>query len=486
MAYENLAGFIAELEDDGDLVRIGAEVDPHLEIAEITDRVCKSATGGPVLVFENVKGHSIPVVSNLLGSERRMCKAFGAQSFDSVAERITGLIEPDLPAGWLDSLKLVPQLAQMSKLPPKSVKTGLCQQVVSMGREVNLAELPIPKSWPDESGPTITAGQLFVKDAESGIRHVGRYPLEVRDRNSLRVHWTAHQRGMEIFAGYRQAGRPMPVAIAFGGDPVYTYMADVTLPPNTDDCLFGGFLRGEPMELVKCRSIDMEIPAEAEIVLEGMIDPNLPLEQTGRIGQATGFYDLTDDVPIITVSALTRRSNPMFPAMIVGPPPTEDYWLNRATERIFLPLVRLCIPELIDLHLPRSGAFRNLAFVSIRKRYPQQARKVMNALWSLGRLMIMKMIVVVDEDVDVHNEEQVWYTAGSNVHPGRDVVFCEGPTHMTDHAAPVRGMGHKLGLDATRKLPEEGHPRQWPAPLEMTDQIKQRITERWSEYGLME
>lgn len=482
MAFENLASFISQLEDDGDIVRVSAEVDPVFEIAEITDRACKTSGGGPALFFERVKGHSIPVVTNLLGSYERMCKALGA-SFDEIAARIAGVIQPDLPEGWLDSLRLVPRLAELGRIPPRTVKTGACQQVVNMGRDVDLGRLPIPHCWPGEADPTITAGHLHTRDPETGAREVGLCSLQVRDRDSLFVHWTKHQKAWRIYSAYRTLSRPMPVAVALGGDPLLAYVAGTPLPAETDACVFAGFLRGDAVELVKCRSIDLDVPSDAEIVIEGSIDTSAPLESAGPIACPTGFYTLSAELPTLNLTALTHRSNPMFPAKVVGRPPMEDFWPAKATERIFLPFLKLFVADVVDVHLPRSGVFRNLMFVSIRKRYPQQARQVMHALWGLPALMTIKMIVVVDAAVDVTDEEAIWFHVGANAHPGRDVVFCEGPTHFEDHAAPVAGMGHKMGIDATRKLPEEGHPRPWPQQLAMSADVKALVDGRWGEYG---
>jgi 4-hydroxy-3-polyprenylbenzoate decarboxylase len=353
-----------------------------------------------------------------------------------------------------------------------------------MGRDVDLADLPVPRSWPGEASPVITAGQVFTRHPVTGVRNVGLYPLEVRDHNTLAIHWTPHHDGWRNYNEHRRLGRPMPVAVALGGDPLLTYAASAPLPADTDECVFANFLRGRPIELVKCRSIDLEAPAEAEFILEGMIDVAAPLEQAGPIAAGTGYYTLPDALPMINVTAITHRSNPVFPAMIAGTPPMEDFWLGKATERIFLPFVKLFVPEIVDMHVPGSGAFRNLLFVSIRKDYPQQARRVMHALWGLKGLLTTKILVVVDDSVDVHDEDRVWFQVGANVHPGRDVVFCEGPTHFDDHAAPVHGMGHKMGLDATPKLPEEGHPRSWPEMLAMPAEIQERIEQRWDEYGL--
>lgn len=486
MAYDHLADFLAELQDDGELVRIAAEVDPELELAEITDRVSKSPEGGPALFFENVKGSSIPVVTNLLGSRRRMVKVLGAATFDEVGCRIAGLIKPDVPEGWLETLRLVPQFTQLTRLPPQVVKTGVCQQVVKLGSDVDLAELPIPRAWPADRAPAITAGQVYTRDPEFGVRNVGLYPLEVLDRNRLAIHWTVHQGGARQFARYRKQGRHMPVAVALGGDPLLAYAAGAPLPPQTDECVFAGFLRNRNVDLVACRSNELEVPAHAEIVIEGYIDASAELVPAGPLGGPTGFYALEGELPVMEVTALTHRSNPILPALVYGRPPAEDYWMQRASERIFLPLVRLLIPELTDYHMPRPAAFRNLLFAGIRKEYPHQARKVMNALWSLDRLMVSKMIVIVDDDVDVRDEEEVWFRVGANVHPGRDVVFSEGPADMLDHAAPVRGLGHKMGLDATRKLPDEGHPRPWPDMLHTSRDIQELVSRRWEEYGLAE
>lgn len=483
-AYDNLSSFLSELEGGRDLVRVPVEVDPVLELAEITDRVCRSAgDGGPVLFFERVKGSSLPVIVNLLGSDRRICRALRVKSLDEATQRIAGLFEPELPEDWLDSVKLLPQWTQLTRLPPTSVKSGVCQQVVKMGSDVDLQELPIPTGWPGDAAAAITAGQVYTANLQTGARDMGMFPLEFRDKSSLFVHWNEHEEGFRNYQRYRQQERQMPVAIALGGDPVLTYVANAPLPANTDGCLFAGFLRGSNVELVKCRSIDLEVPAHAEVVIEGLIDTAVEPETAGPLGLFSGFYSLPEPLPIIQVTAVTHRSNPVFPALIAGKPYMEEHWIGRATERMLLPFVRLHVPEIVDFHRPRCGTDRNLLFVSIQKHYPQQARKVINALWGIDGVATTKIVVVVDADVDVHNEEDVWFHVGAHVHPGRDVLFCEGPTHMHDHAAPVRGMGHKLGIDATRKLPEEGHPRPWPEPVRMNQDVQDLVARRWGEYG---
>lgn len=485
MAYDQLSDFLSELQDDGQLVRIRAEVDPVLEIAEIVRRVCQQPDGGPALFFERVKGSTLPVVANILGSERRLCRALGVKSFDEVAQKLEAMLRPAMPENWVDKIRLVPQVAHLASLPPTMVRTAMCQQVVKLGRDVDLFELPALQSWPLEGGRFITAGQVFTVHPQSGIRDVGLHRVQIRDRASCSIFWKPQHDGYQNFleAG-RQGGEQMPVAISLGGDPVFPYMAAAPLPPHTDECLFGGFLRGRGIELVECRTIELDVPASAEIVIEGYIDPREEWSLAGPCGDRTGFYHLEDRCPTFRVTAVTHRANPMFPAMVFGKPPMEESWMTRATERIFKPLLKTVIPELVDYRLPRPGASQNFCFVSIRKSYPQQARKVMHAIWSLGFLMFSKIVVVVDEHVDVQNDDDVWFEVGANVHPGRDVVFCEGPTDPFDHAAPIAGIGHKMGLDATRKFSEEGHPRAWPQALEMPAELSELVSRRWAEYGL--
>ena len=482
MAYDSLADFMEELQHDGELVRIAAEVDPLLEISEITDRISKA--DGPALLFENVKGSSLPVAINLLGSERRMCRALGVASFDEMGARIAALVKPEVPAGWMDKLKMVPQLAQLANLPPKVVRSGPCQQVVKVGSDVDLGELPVIQCWPLDAGRFITFGQVFTRSPESGQRNVGMYRLQVLDRNTTAMHWHLHHDGAQHYLQYKQRGERMPIAVSLGGDPLFAYMATAPLPPNTDECLLAGFLRGKPVELVQCRTIELEVPASAEIVIEGYIEPGEALITEGPFGDHTGFYSLEDNFPVYHVTAVTHRSNPVYPTTIVGKPPMEDYYMGKATERMFLPLVKMFVPEVVDYDLPIFGVFHNFAFVSIRKTYPQQARKVMSAIWGLGQMMFSKIIVVVDAHVNVHDHNQVWFHVGANVHPGRDVVFHQGPTDILDHAAPACGVGHKMGIDATAKLPEEGHPRPWPPEMVMSREMKDLVTRRWSEYGL--
>jgi 4-hydroxy-3-polyprenylbenzoate decarboxylase len=482
MAYDSLAAFLEDLEGAGELRRIKTPVDPVLEIAEITDRISKAH--GPALLFENVKGSRFPLAINVLGSERRMAKALGVNDLEEVAARVAELIKPDIPDSFLGKLKMVPTLAKLSSIPPRSVKSGPCQDVVLTGADINLTQLPILQCWPQDAGKFITFGQVFTRNPETGDRNVGMYRLQLRDRNTTYMHWHPHHDGCQHYLMHKRAGTKMPVAVSLGGDPVYPYMATAPLPPATDECLFGGFLRGKPVELVKCKTIDLEVPASADFVIEGFIDPAEPLYTEGPFGDHTGFYSLADQFPLFHVTALTHRSNAIYPTTIVGKPPQEDCYMGKATERLFLPLIKMFIPEVVDYDLPWFGVFHNFAFVSIRKRYPQQARKVMSAIWGLGQMMFTKFIIVVDEHVNVHNHEEVLFHVGANVHPGRDVVFCAGPTDLLDHAAPVNCVGHKMGIDATRKFPEEGHPRPWPDEMLMSADVIQQVTQRWAEYGL--
>jgi 4-hydroxy-3-polyprenylbenzoate decarboxylase len=495
MYYARVTDFLEELERDGELVRVAVEVDPELEITEIVDRVSKSrdprwGLGGPALLFERVKGSNIPLVINLLGSERRVARALRVADVEELAERIATLVKPSVPdsTGMLSKLKLLPELARaasaLSSMPPKIVRSGPCQEVVRTGDEIDLSELPVLKCWPLDAGPFITFGCVFTRNPDSGQRNVGLYRLQVFDKRTTAMHWHPHHDGALNFERYRRRGERMPVAVAIGGDPVYPFMAAAPLPPDTDECLLGGFIRGRPVELVPCKTVELEVPADAEIVLEGYIDPAEPLVTEGPFGDHTGWYSLEDQFPLFHLTTMTHRRNPIYLTTIVGLPPQEDYHMGKAIERIFRPLLRMMIPELVDYDLPGFGVFHNFAFVSIRKEYPHQAKKVMSAIWGKGQLMFTKIIVVVDEEVDVHDYDQVWFAVGSNVHPGRDVIFCPGPTDLLDHAAPQRAVGHKMGIDATRKLPEEGHPRPWPPLIKMSEQVRQLVERRWSEYGI--
>jgi len=484
MACEDLSQFLATAEHAGELVRVTTETDPVLEIAEVTQRLAQTGDGGPAILFENVRGRAFPIVTNLLGSERRLSSALYAESLDEVEYRVESLLHPEIDEGWLGSLKLLPRLAQLTRLPPKVVKTGRSQQVVRVGRDIDLHELPFLQCWPRERAATITAGQIVTRHPETGQRHVGSFPLSVRGQDVLGLHWTLHDVAYRHFEGYRAERRQMPVAIVLGGDPVLWFLASGPLPREADACLLSGFFRDANVELVSARTVDLHVPACADLVIEGVVDPEIEIEPTGPVALSTGYYTVQRECTTMSVTAVTHRSNPVIPCTVPAPPPSEQMWIDRGMLHLLRPLVRLVLPEVHDLHCPAVNVERNIVFVGIRKEYPQQARKVMNALWGMRGFSTTKWIVVVDSDVNVRNDAEVWYRVGTNTHPGRDVLFSEGPASYRDHAAPVPGAGHRIGIDATRKTQAEGHPRDWPDELHMTEQMRQFVEGRFGEYGI--
>jgi len=483
MAYKNLSEFIKDLESAGDLRRVKIEVDPELEITEIANRVMKSPAGGPALLFENVKGSKLPLLINALGSRSRMCRALGVTDFAEVARRIEVLLQPPMLSSFMDKLKKLPELAQLASFTPKTVKSAPCQQIVFQDQQASLDILPILKCWPLDGGRYITFAGVYTKDLATSRRNVGMYRLQKLDAKTCAMHWQIHHDGARHFQAYARAGQKMPVALVLGGDPALAYAASAPLPPDMDEVLFAGFLRKKSVEMVKCLTIDMEVPAESEIVIEGYADPR-DLVREGPFGDHTGYYSLPEMYPRFTVTALTMRNAAIYPATIVGVPPMEDYYMGLATERIFLPIVQMFLPEVVDYHLPAFGVFHNFCLVSIRKQYPYHARKVMHALWGMGQLMFSKFIIVVDEDVNVQNVEEVLFQTGANVDPRRDCHIVDGPVDALDHAAPYLCAGSKMGIDATRKLASEGIIRPWPPLISMPDEIKNLVSSRWPQYGI--
>ena len=482
MPAADLQTLIAELEERGWLKRVRAAVDPALEITEITDRVTKA--GGPALLFEHVKGTDIPLLINTFGTRQRMCLALGCSDFDELAARVRSLLRPEIPTTLMQKLRKLPELAQLGSLPPKVVQRGVCQEVVRTA-DADLFTLPALTCWPQDGGRYITLGAVFTKNPATGDRNVGLYRVQIFEPKLAAMHWHIHHDGARHFRLYQQCGQRMPLAIALGGPAVLPYAATCPLPPGLDECLFAGFLQGQALELVPCVSQpEIEVPATAEIVIEGYVDPREELILEGPFGDHTGFYSLPDYYPRFHVTALTHRRRPIYPTTIVGKPPQEDYWLGKATERIFLPLLQTLVPDIIDYDLPQFGCFHNCAFVKIKKEYAFQARRVMYALWGVGQMALTKIIVVVDEHVDVHNQDEVLFQLCSNVDPQRDVVTVAGPVDILDHAAPVCGAGSKLGIDATRKIAGEGPVRAWPDELQMSREIVDLVTRRWSEYGV--
>ncbi|HXM18421.1 MAG TPA: menaquinone biosynthesis decarboxylase [Candidatus Tumulicola sp.] len=480
--YANLREFVDELRRDGDLLEIKAPVDPRLEITEIADRCVKDSGGSPALLFSNVKGSQYPLLINALASARRMAKALGVERLDDLGAKISGLIDLIKPGAQGGGLAKLFSARDLLGIFPKTVRSGACQEVVTEGGAVNLNELPVLTCWPEDGGPYITLPLVFTKDPGSSVQNTGVYRMQVFDARTTGMHWQRHKHGRE-HQDAEGPGRRMPVAVAIGGDPVLTYCATAPVPSGVDEMLLAGFLRGHAVPMVACKTVDLKVPADADFVLEGYVD-NDELRREGPFGDHTGVYSLADDFPVFHVTCMTRRRTPIYWTTIVGRPPMEDGWLGKATERLFLPVLQQMLPEVVDYNLPVEGGFQNLVIVSIKKRYPGQAKKVMYALWGLGHMMMLtRNIIVVDADVDVQNLRTVSWVTLNNVDAGRDLVFAPGPVDVLDHAAPLPALGTKLGIDATRKGADEGYMREWPPDILMSDDIKALVTRRWKEYG---
>lgn len=482
MTYRDLHEFIAALEERGMLKRVRAEVDPVLEISEIVDRVSKRR--GPALLFENVKGSEFPIAANLFGSYERMKLALGVDRFESIGESLAELLMPEIPSSIKEKLSSLAKIKDALSFPPKLVKRAPCQEVVLEGEEASLEKLPILKTWPLDGGRYITLPLVFTKDPATGKRNVGMYRMQVYDARTTGMHWQIHKHGAEHFRRAKEQGQRLEVAVALGADPATIFSAIAPLPEGFDELLFAGFLRKRGVELVKCRTVDLEVPAWAEFVIEGYVDP-AEERLEGPFGDHTGYYSMPDYFPVFHVTCITHRRDAIYPATVVGKPPMEDAYFGKAVERIFLPLIKMQLPEIVDINLPVEAVFHNLAIVSIKKRYPGHAKKVMFALWGLGQMMFTKAIVVVDDDVDVHNASEVLWAVSSSVDPARDVVIIPGtPTDTLDHAPSLPNYGSKLGIDATRKWKEEGYPREWPPSVEMSEEVKRLVDRRWDEYGI--
>jgi 4-hydroxy-3-polyprenylbenzoate decarboxylase len=481
MAYTDLREFIAALDKAGELKRIPFEVDPHLEITEFADRSVK--TGGPALLFDKPKGSNIPVLINAFASLRRMEIALGIGSVDEVASRISEFLEMRVPQGLINKLKMLPKLAEVGSFFPRVVSGGPCKEVIRHDG-FSLFEYPILHCWPLDGGRFITLPLVFSRNPETGKRNCGMYRLQVYDDRTTGMHWQTHKQGAEhhrrmIAAGHKR----MDVAVAIGCDPATMYSAILPLPPDLDEMMISGFLRSKPVEMVKCETSDIEVPAHAEIVLEGYLGLGESRVE-GPFGDHTGFYSLEDEYPVFHVTCITQRKKPIYATTIVGPPPMEDFYMGKAIERIFLPLMRMQLPEVRDICMPAEGIFHNLILISIRKSYPGHARKVMHAIWGLGQAMFSKCIVVVDENVNVQNVREVAWKALNNIDPQRDIEFVMGPVDSLDHASRLPNYGSKMGVDATRKWPEEGFSRPWPKLIEMSADVKSRVDMLWRKAGL--
>jgi 4-hydroxy-3-polyprenylbenzoate decarboxylase len=473
MAYADLRAFINALEKEGELKRVTAEVDPNLEITEIADRAVKN--NGPALLFEKPKNHSIPVFINGFAGARKMELALEVDSIESIAARIADYLEMKTPQGLMGKLKMLPKLAEMGSFFPREVSGGPCKEVIKRDN-FSLYDYPVLKCWPQDGGPFITLPLVFSKNPVTGKRNVGVYRLQIYDERSTGMHWQTHKQGAEHYRRRLAEGKDerMEVAVAIGSDPATMFSGILPLPPDLDEMLFAGFLRSKPVELVKCETVDLEVPANAEIVLEGYVKLG-ELRTEGPFGDHTGFYSLEDQFPVFHVTCITQRKNPIYATTIVGPPPMEDYYMGKTIERIFLPLMRLQLPEVVDMCMPAEGIFHNLMLVSIRKSYPLQARKVMSAIWGLGQAMFTKCIVVVDHDVNVQDLREVAWKALNNIDPERDIQFVLGPIDQLDHSSRLPNYGSKMGIDATRKWPQEGFTRPWPDVIRMDEEVKKRV-----------
>jgi 4-hydroxy-3-polyprenylbenzoate decarboxylase len=481
VAFRNLAEFLRALEADGELVRVRREVSPRLEIAEIADRAVKGS--GPALLFENVTGSSMPVAINLFASRRRTLRALGIGSWEEWDARLEPLLDPKPPEGFVEKLKSIPKLTDLAQVFPKTVRSAPCQEVVETGDAVDLAKLPVLTCWPQDAGPFITLPLVITRDPLTSKVNAGVYRMQVFDRNTTGMHWQKHKDGAGQARGYEREGRRMEVAVAIGADPATVFSGVAPLPPGISEFLFAGFLRGEGVALVSGKTVDVPVPAEAEIVLEGYVEPG-ERRREGPFGDHTGFYSLDDDFPVLHVTAVTRRREPVYLTTIVGKPPMEDGFLGEAVERLFLPLVRRMIPELVDMHLPVEGIFHNLMLVSIDKRYPGHARKTMHAIWGTGQMMFTKTIVVFDRDANLRDLPGMLWRALTAIDPERDIEFVHGPVDELDFASRLPCYGSKMGIDATRKWKEEGFTRRWPDEIVMSEDVRRRIDAMWPELNI--
>ena len=472
--YRDLNEFLSALDKHSLLTRVRDEVSPDLEICAVTDRVCKSIGGGPALLFERPAGHDIPVATNVFGSMERMCMALGVESLDDVAKEIEALIEPRTPSGLMDAIRLLPAVGRLRDLMPKVVRSAACQEVVR--RDGTLDELPVLQCWPEDGGRYITFPLVITKDPETEVRNVGTYRMQVFDGRTTAMHWQRHKGGAQHYRVAERLGKRLEVAVALSPDPVLVYAATAPMPEGLDELMLAGLLSHRRVELVRCVTVDLEVPASAQIVLEGYVEPG-ERRREGPFGDHTGFYSLQDDFPVFHIQCITRRRRPIYLTTIVGIPPMEDYYLGKASERIFLPLIRKTLPEVVDMHFPAEGIFHNLVIVSIDKRYPGHARKIMNAFWGLGQLMFSKTIMVVDSDVDVQNPSEVTWIVGTHIDPERDIQFTRGPVDDLENASPLPAFGSKMGIDATRKWASEGFRREWPRRVVTTEQAARRAVQ---------
>jgi 4-hydroxy-3-polyprenylbenzoate decarboxylase len=481
MAFRSFRHFLEELERAGELLRITEPVDTELVIAEWANREMKSPGGGKALLFEKPtidgKASAFPVAINTMGSRKRIAMALGSNDVGDLAQEIQLILKAKPPTDLREGFALLKQGIHLLHARPKSVSSGPCQEVVHRFaerptlNELTLRDLPILKCWPKDGGRFITFPNVHTRDPESGARNVGMYRMQVFDDRTTAMHWQVHKVGARHGKVYYERGERMPVAVTLGGDPALTFAATAPLPDGLDEILFAGFLRKKSVELVKCKTIDVEVPADADFVLEGFVQPG-EMRPEGPFGDHTGFYTAVEDYPVFHLTAITHRKDAVYPTTIVGPPPMEDFYMGDATVRIFLPVFKMNFPEIVDMTLPPEGVFHNLVFVSIRKQYPYQAFKVMHGLWGMGQMMFSKYIVVVDEDCDVHNTSEVLFRLCANTDPERDSTIIRNPSDSLDHAPTEQNIGSHMGIDATGKLPGENYHRPWPELLKMNARVQ--------------
>jgi 4-hydroxy-3-polyprenylbenzoate decarboxylase len=483
MAWDGMGAFVRALEQRGELVRVRPRVDARLEVAAIADRVTKAA--GPALLFENVSGSTFPLLINAFGSRRRMSLALGVEDLEEHARAIEDLVRTRAPSTARDLAEMALRLPELAHVPPRAAARAACHDVVRTGTDVDLDALPILTCWPNDGGPFITLPQVITRDPETRTRNVGCYRMQKLDGRTTAMHWQVHKTGARHFRRARELDLPrLEVAVALGGDPALTYAATAPLPDGIDEWMFAGFLRKRAVGTVRCKTVDLEVPADADFVLEGYVDPREELAFEGPFGDHTGYYTPVDRFPRFHVTALTHREAAVYPATVVGPPPMEDEWLGKATERLFLPLLRMLFPEIIDMNLPVHGAFHNLVLVSIKKQYPFHAARVAHGLWGSGQMSFSKVICLVDEDVDVQDLGQVAWRLLANLDPKRDFAFVDGPIDQLDHGANQALWGSKVCIDGTRKWREEGYAREWPEPCRTSAEVTARVQAMWPELGI--
>ena len=500
MAYNSLGEFVAKLEAAGELQRIPVEVDPLLEITEIADREMKSRDGGKALLFEKCKGSPFPLLINAYGSPKRMAIALGVNDVEDVARELEGLLKAKPPTSFKEAIALIGTALELRHAKPKVVKTGPCQEIVrdlsgpaGRGRDAaptttsssliphpsffDLSALPIQKCWPEDAERFITLPLVVTRDPDTGARNVGCYRMQVVDGRTTFMHWQLQKTGARHWRRYVELKKRMPVTVAIGGDPVYAFASTAPLPDGIDEFMFAGFLRKKSVEMVKCETNDLEVPADCDFVLEGYVDPNESTELEGMFGDHTGYYSLPEPYPKFHLERIAHRRDAIYPGTIVGVPPMEDFYMGTACVRIFLPVFKMNFPEIVDMALPAEGVFHNLVVVSIKKSFPYEAMKVMHGLWGMGQMMFTKIIVVVDADVNVQNTSEVLFRLCANIDPERDIIFTKGPADVLDHATPALGFGSKIGIDATHKIKGEAHCRDWPPAIKMDEAVKRRVDE---------